>query len=195
MLDGWSSVAAQYTYFDSDSSDAIATTAPNVIRSMVSHPGTLTAAQDFLTAEASQDIEFEFIDVDYRRALSCADNHNVTFLAGVRAGAVQPGFPGHFSNTGSESVATEIDFYGAGLRLGLEGERYSCSRRWLVYGKTYGNFVAGEFTADYRQWQSFDPVGGRHHAGRPVASSRCWTSNWVPAGRADVARGGSPAAT
>ena len=46
-------------------------------------------------------------------------------------------------------MLTEIDFYGAGLRLGLEGERYTASRRWLVYGKSYANFVAGEFTADY----------------------------------------------
>ncbi len=42
--------------------------------------------------------------------------------------------------------------------LGLEGERYSNSRRWLVYGKTAASLVAGEFTADYRQGQSFDPM-------------------------------------
>ena len=158
VLDGWSSVTAQYTYFDTDSSDAIATTAPNVIRSMVSHPGTLTAAQDFLTAEASHDINFEFVDVDYRRALSCDCNHNVTFLAGMRVGQFSQDFQATFLNNGFESVESEIDFYGAGLRLGLEGERYSASRRWLVYGKTYGNFVAGEFTADYQQTQSYDPV-------------------------------------
>lgn len=158
VLDGWSSVTLQYTYFESDSTDWVATTAPNVIRSMVSHPGTASAATDYLTANATQDIRFEFIDVDYRRALTCADNHNVVFVAGVRAGEFKQDFLATFVNTGSESVDTEIDFYGAGLRLGLEGERLTASRRWLVYGKTYGNFVAGEFTADYRQSQSFDTM-------------------------------------
>jgi hypothetical protein len=158
VLDGWSSVTAQFTYFEADSEDAIATSAPNVIRSMVSHPGTTSAATDFLSANARQDLQFEFIDVDYRRALSCADDYNVVFLAGVRAGQFNQDFLATFTDTGTETVDSQIDFYGAGLRLGLEGERYTASRRWLVYGKTCGSFVAGEFTADYRQTQTFDTL-------------------------------------
>ncbi|NLX57432.1 MAG: hypothetical protein GXY58_20200 [Planctomycetaceae bacterium] len=170
VLDGWSSVTAQYTYFDSESSDMVGTDAPNVVRAVVFHPATLSAAQDFLTAEASHDIGFQFLDVDYRRALSCDDRHNVTFLAGVRVAEFDQDFAAIFNGTGNETLITEIDFYGAGLRIGLEGERYTASRRWLVYGKTHGSFVAGEFTADYRQGQSFDPsvVDTSWEAGRIV---------------------------
>ena len=158
VLDGSSSITLQYTWFESRRDDRIDTDAPNVIRSLVSHPGTLTAAQDFLTAQASQDLRFDLLDVDYRRVLSCTDCGNASVLFGARMGQFNQDFLADFYFTGTESVQTEIDFYGAGLRLGLEGERYSRSRRWLVYGKTAGNLVAGEFTADYRQGQSFDPT-------------------------------------
>ncbi len=158
VLDGWSSVTAQYTFFESDTHDAIAATAPNVVRSMVLHPGTAGATAGWLTGEANYDIGFDFVDVDYRRALSCDDLHNAVFLVGVRGGQFNQDFLATFNLNGTESVATEIDFYGAGVRLGLEGERYSASRRWLVYGKTCANFVAGEFRADYEQWQYPDAL-------------------------------------
>jgi hypothetical protein len=155
VLDGWSSITTQFTYFETDGSDAIATSQANVIRSLVSHPGTPTAGRDFQSAAASDDIKFEFVDVDYRRALSCENDHNVAVLAGVRAGQFNQDFSAAFSYPATELVETEIDFYGAGLRVGLEGERYSSSRRWLVYGKTYASLVAGDFTADY--WQGQGP--------------------------------------
>ncbi len=158
VLDGCSSITAQYTWFESRTDDQVSTEAPFVIRSLVSHPGTLTAAQDFLTARASQQIRFDWFDVDYRTVLDCCDNRLVTFLVGARMGQFNQDFVADYLNTGTETVETEIDFYGAGLRVGLEGERYSNSRRWLVYGKTAASLVAGEFTADYRQGQSFDPM-------------------------------------
>jgi len=88
----------------------------------------------------------------------------------VRVAEFDQDFAAIFNGTGNETLITEIDFYGAGLRIGLEGERYTASRRWLVYGKTHGSFVAGEFTADYRQGQSFDPsvVDTSWEAGRIV---------------------------
>lgn len=170
VLDGCSSISVQYSWLESTTADSIETTAPNVIRSLVSHPGTLTAAQDFLNAQASQRIRFDWLDVDYRRVLDCSGNRQVTFLAGLRGGQYNQDFTADFVDNGTETVESEIDFYGAGLRLGLEGERYSCSRRWLVYGKTAASLVAGSFTADYRQGQSFDPqvVDTTWKAGRIV---------------------------
>jgi hypothetical protein len=166
VLDGCSSVTAQYTYFETDRTDQLSTIAPNVTRSLVLYDG---AELDFASAQASSNIEFQFLDVDYRRVLSCADDHNLAFLVGARAGQFRQEFSADFfsGEIGTESVQTEIDFYGAGLRLGLEGERYSSSRRWLVYGKTYGNFVAGDFTADYSEQSAFN-VDTTWKAGRIV---------------------------
>ena len=158
VLDGNSSVTAQYTWFESNTEDQVDTQAPYVIRSLVSHPGTLTAAQDFLSARASQRIRFDWLDVDYRTVLDCCDNRLITFLVGARAGQFNQDFSADYMDNGTETVQSEIDFYGAGLRLGLEGEKYSASRRWMVYGKSAASFVAGQFTADFRQSQSFDPM-------------------------------------
>lgn len=93
VMDGWSSITTQFTYFEADTSDAISTSAPHVIRSLVSHPGTWDAQRDSRSATASQDIKFEFVDVDYRRVLSCENDHNVAVLAGMRR-AVQSGLFG-----------------------------------------------------------------------------------------------------
>jgi len=170
VLDGWSSLNVQYSRLESVSADRIETAAPNVIRSLVSHPGTLTAAQDFLVAHASHAIQFDLIDVDYRRVISCETDHQLLLLAGVRYGQLSQNFAADFINNGTETVLTEIDFDGVGLRLGMEGERYSRGGRLLVYGKAAANLLAGTFTADYRQFQSYDPevVNTTWEAGRIV---------------------------
>ncbi len=79
-------------------------------------------------------------------------------------------FGADYFYNGTESVDTEIDFYGAGLRLGLEGEAFNQSHRWLCYGKTSASFMAGSFTADYELVDSFDPevVDTTWKAGRIV---------------------------
>ena len=146
VLDGCHSVTTQFTHFASTRFDEVVPVQGGGVRSLVSFPA---AAGTFTEAEATHDLEFRFLDVDYRSILTCDDCQNVAFLVGVRAGQYNQEFTANFASTTPETVLTEIDFYGAGLRLGLEGERYTASRRWLVYGKSYANFVAGEFTADY----------------------------------------------
>ncbi len=158
VVDGWSSLTAQYAHLHSTRNDRIDTAAPDVIRSLVSHPGTLTAAQDFLSAQAGHDITFDLIDVDYRGVINCCDTHMTNWLVGIRYAQLEQEFWGVFQNTGSETVMTDIDFYGGGLRVGFEGERYSRGRRLFAYGKTAASLMVGEFRADYSQSQSFDPA-------------------------------------
>jgi hypothetical protein len=157
VIDGCSSLTGQYTRFEGNRTDRIDAGAPDVIRSIVSHPGTLTAAQDFLTAGAGHDISFDLLDVDYRGVIRCCDTHVTNWLVGVRYAEMEQEFWAVFRDNGSETVATDIDFYGAGLRLGVEGERYSRGRRLFGYGKAIANLMVGEFRADYAQSQSFDP--------------------------------------
>jgi hypothetical protein len=157
VIDGWSSLTAQYMRFEGNRTDEIDTAAPDVIRSLVSHPGTLTAAQDFLNAGAGHDIRFDLIDIDYRGVIQCCDTHTTNWLVGLRYAEMEQDFWAVFRNTGTETVETDIDFYGAGLRVGFEGERYSRGRRLFAYGKTAASLMVGEFRADYSQSQSFDP--------------------------------------
>ncbi len=158
VLDEYRSITAQYTMFESDTHDAISTSAPNVLYPLVTHPSTFDAGNQMLDAVASHSINFDLIDLDYRLMIDCCDRSQTVVMVGARYGQLTQRFRSLFSATGTENVDTNISFDGVGVRGGIEHERYSASRRWLVYGKLHGSLLAGEFRADYQQRMSFDPV-------------------------------------
>lgn len=151
------SLGATYTQLDSTISDSISVDAPIVIRSMVIHPSTANAETDWLSAEATYDVRFKLVDLDYRRVFLCGDRYSVNYLIGARYGRLEQVFQSTFTETGSETINTNINFDGGGIRVGLEGERHARCSGFLVYGKSTANFVAGEFRARYFQGNSFDP--------------------------------------
>jgi len=157
-LDECSELAATYTHFESDTANHIADSPGVVIRSMVLHPGTLAAATDFLDARANHGIDFQLVDLEYRRVFSSGACHSMTYLAGLRYANLQQDFMAQFADLGVDAMSTEIEFDGGGLRVGWEGERHARSGGFLCYGRATANFVAGEFKARYWQGSSFDPV-------------------------------------
>lgn len=162
-------ISVQYTMFEGSTTSLVEAAGPNVIRSLVSHPGTQTAAQDFLAAGASYNIDYDIIDIDYRRLISYGCDYQVGYLTGVAVVQMEQTFLAGFAGTGTELVETDIDFYGAGGRAGLFGE-YQVACNWRVYGRGTGNLIAGEFRADYDQRQSYDPqvVDTSWEAGRVI---------------------------
>ncbi|GAB6185262.1 Lpg1974 family pore-forming outer membrane protein [Thermopirellula anaerolimosa] len=157
-LDECSSVGASYTFFESHTDDAIETEAPLVLRSLVSHPATASAAADFLRGTASNDVDFQLIDADYRHVFRSSCYGSLNWLVGARYAQLEQDFSATYQNNGTENVATDIRFYGGGIRLGLEGERHAKNSGWLVYGRSAASFVAGDFRARYTQSQTFDPA-------------------------------------
>lgn len=162
-------ISAQFTMYEASTNDSIAVAAPDVIRSLVSHPGTLTAAQDFLQGSAAANVNYDQLDVDYRELLAYDCDYQFGYLAGATVVQMEQTFIANFAGTGTEQVQTDIDFYGAGARFGLFGE-YGRNQRWRLYTKGTGNLVAGEFRADYDQSQSYDPtvVDTFWHGGRII---------------------------
>lgn len=155
-LNDCASLGVTYTQFDSSTSDSISTAAPYVIRSMVSHPSTLSASSDGLDASAAAGIDFDLVDLDFRGAILCGDRHTVNYLLGVRYAYLEQGFFSRYAVNGVETVATDVFFDGGGIRLGLEAERYIYSNsRFMVYGRGFASFVAGEFEARYVQDNAF----------------------------------------
>jgi len=169
-LDTVSSFDLRYTRFESQTSDQISTAAPNVIRSLVSHPSSTSAAADFLTATAALDIDFEQLDVAYRHLLACREVFAVNYVLGARYAKLGQEFNSNFVDDGTETVATDIDFEGAGVRIGLETDTFSCRNRLHLYARSYASFLAGRTRASYFQGQSFDPtvVNTDWEAGRIV---------------------------
>lgn len=157
-LDECSSVGASYTFFESHTDDAIETDAPLVLRSLVSHPAMASASADFLRGAASNDVDFQLIDADYRHVFRSSCYGSLNWLVGARYAQLEQDFAATYQNNGIENVTTDVRFYGGGIRLGLEGERHAKNSGWLVYGRSAASFVAGDFRARYTQNQTFDPA-------------------------------------
>lgn len=157
-LSNCSSIDVRYTLYESTTDDSIGTIAPNVIRSMVAHPSSTSAATDFLSASAQLELDFDLIDAVFRRRWCFGPRYAVNYVAGARYANLDQRFASRFVNNGVETVTTDIDFDGVGIRLGLEGERFSTHSQWSVFGRGYANFLAGRFRGDYVQTQAFDPT-------------------------------------
>jgi hypothetical protein len=164
------SVDVRYLSYDSTTSNAVSTEAPNVIRSLVAHPSSTSAAQDFLSAEANLDIEMDVVDASYRSLWNCGSLWPINTVVGTRYAQLDQRFGSLFINNATETVLTDIDFEGTGLRLGLEAARYGSAHGIYTYASGFANFLAGRFRGSYFQGQSFDPtvVSTEWTAGRVV---------------------------
>jgi hypothetical protein len=75
-----------------------------------------------------------------------------------------------YEENGVNNVRAESEFDGAGLRLGLEGERYGNTTQFFVYGKGHASLVGGTFRTRYEYGNQSDPsiVDTTWKAGRLV---------------------------
>jgi hypothetical protein len=158
-VDDMTEIQAVFSRFEDTTNDAITIGAPDVIRSQLVHPGSLAANTDYLSAAGASSLRWNFIDVDYRHIFFCTPQTRINYLAGLRAADYEQQLDTVFTNVGTvETVNTDIDFYGAGPRLGIEALRLHSNGRLFVYGNSAVSFVAGEFRADYIQTSTADPV-------------------------------------
>lgn len=157
-MDDCSELVATYSFFESASVDQIVSNPPiTQIVSMVIHPATPNAVIGTAAATGAHDIDFDLIDLDYRRAWWDDDLGNLNWVVGLRGGQLEQNFSSVFTDSlvppviNEVAVSTDIDFSGVGLHLGVEGERYATRLPFLVYAKCSGSLMAGEFDASYQQ--------------------------------------------
>ena len=158
ILDPCSSMTLQWARLEASTFDEIERqqTVNSDIISLLVHPSTQAANDGAEFASAAWDIEFDLADLDYRELYSYSPLHEVRWLVGVRYARLEQQLAHRTDILGDQTVMTDIDFEGGGLRLGLEGERFARHHRLFVYGKGHASFVAGRFTADYAQGRAFD---------------------------------------
>jgi hypothetical protein len=169
-VNAMTSLYGQVLMLDSSATSQLGTAAPNVLRSLVSHPSSTSAATDFLSASADMDVDLETVNAGIRHLFVGGQVYAVNYLIGARYSRLEQTFNATFVDNGSERVATNVDFDGAGLSLGLEGERRSCTNCFSIYTRGAASFLAGKFEGSYFQGQSFDPtvVDTSWEAGRVV---------------------------
>jgi hypothetical protein len=154
-----SRVAVSYTSFEAATTSSISVLPDIVIHSLVSHPRTDTASQQFLDAAAAYSMDYDLIDIDLSRTISCGCRHMISVLLGARYAGLQQDFQSIYTTgTNEEIVTTDIHFDGGGIRVGLDAEFYNCRRTLLTYCRSAASFVAGEFDAVYTQ---DDLLGGQ----------------------------------
>ena len=156
-IDDCATFGLMYSQLDGNASSSVDIGAtPFVLRSLVNHPGTTAAPTDFLQADAQNDIGLKLADIEYRRMLTCGDNYGLNYLLGLRYANLQQSIGSVFTNTTTvESVNTSTDFDGLGIRVGLEGERYTPCTGITLYGRGYASFVGGVFSGRYSQADNF----------------------------------------
>jgi hypothetical protein len=123
---------------------------------MVLHPATFDAITGTVEAAGYHDLRMDVIDIDYRGYLVQSCTSSLDYVIGARWGRLEQNFGARFTDdlsfaSNAAEVATDIDFTGAGLKLGLEAERFYCAVPLKLYAKGMTSLMAGEFDATYQQ--------------------------------------------
>ncbi|WP_186774846.1 Lpg1974 family pore-forming outer membrane protein [Allorhodopirellula solitaria] len=145
-FDSCHSIVATYTGFISENDDQVSGTA---LSKLLIHPGAFNAASDALTASGNTALDFHVFDLDYRFLLRGGDCSAINMLIGARYAHMEQEIGAIYQPVGIvDAVSSDIDFDGAGLRLGLDAEHH-VGHGLYGYGKANASFLAGEFDASY----------------------------------------------
>lgn len=149
-----SSLSATYWLYQSQSRDS--RTLPGgtgFLNADLVHPNTTSVATDFLAAQADYDIDFDIIDVNYRRTIS-EKNYLMYLTVGARYVRLDEDFRASYTQPGTTDVSSDIGFDGVGPRVGLEIERAMDGDCYL-YMRGGASLMFGSFKASYLQSNVF----------------------------------------
>lgn len=157
-LDEGRSVSFAYTGFFSDQSDRVAVDPARSLSKLLVHPNELNAAANVPQASGEYRIDFQTADLEYRFVVLSNQCTAANLTIGGRYGRLDQELAVEYAGAGlTETVTSDIEFDGLGLRLGADLEHHG-RHGLFCYGKTGVSFLAGEFQADYLHSSNVDPV-------------------------------------
>lgn len=158
-------VVMSFTHFESDSFSSL--DAPFIpggggaVGSLVHHPGAaLTASTG--PVDATYDVDFQLADAVWRRIVKQSARYELAVSCGFEYGHLeqdftQSGIYGGGSG-GAIDTATSINFDGAGIKFGVDGNHcfgHGCG----IYGRLTAAALTGRFTSHYSMFnQSTDQM-------------------------------------
>ena len=157
-LSNKSSLAGSYTRWDGDTTTSMTASGTNVLNSLLIHPSVATTGNASLEATAHQSLTFQIADATYRRVYKAYDCGILNSIVGLRYGNLEQGLRGEQTvsvPTGTTTVTTDVDFNGFGIVGGFDGERHARESGLLIYGRTVGSLLSGNWQADYQQVNQF----------------------------------------
>lgn len=148
-----SSIAASYTYFESD---AFSTVSPPTINGVAGSVASLVHFPDLIIGSSATDVtarsefDFQLADLEYRTRLRQGDRYWINGGVGLRYGQLEQSFSqtGMFL-PGEIDTQSTVDFNGGGVKLALDGGRNIGSRGFSIYGRTSLSPMAGSFRSTY----------------------------------------------
>jgi len=153
-----SSIAATYTWYDTDVTDSITANPGLVLKSLVTYPSSDSVGAGSIMASSQYGLQMQLVDLDYQRAIWRDCYSSLNYVLGIRYANLDQEFAAEqniFAGAGLTTVATDITFEGMGIRLGLNGQRRSEATGLLIYAKANANAVTGNAKAIYRQTNQF----------------------------------------
>lgn len=145
-----SSFGAAYTHYESAATSQTEIAGPNILRPLVTHPLSGPESTDVGEATASLDVDFDLVDVEYRRLMVASHSFQFELSLAARYGRLKQVFESEFIAADVTSVGSDIEFNGGGFRVGGEIEGFS-PYGWLLYGRAGASFLAGEFGGEFVQ--------------------------------------------
>lgn len=152
LHDGCSDIGASFTHFESEQSASTRATPGSVLRPLLTHPA-LTSC-DALTsffAAADGGIDFDRVDIDYRRYFNCGCT-TYHWLAGFGYGQLNQDLQARYGSSPAaldDIVNVDSDLFGYGVRFG-GGAEYG-TKRCRGFGNSTLTLLASNVTARYQQ--------------------------------------------
>lgn len=157
-LDDCRSVSFAYTGFFSDQSDRVSVDPARSLSKLLVHPNELNAAANVPQASGDYEIDFQTADLEYRFVVLSNHCTAANLMIGGRYGRLDQELAVEYAGAGlTETVTSDIEFNGLGLRFGADVEHHG-RHGLFCYGKTSVSFLAGEFQAEYLHSSNVDPV-------------------------------------
>ncbi|MBX9787589.1 MAG: hypothetical protein K2Y37_01610 [Pirellulales bacterium] len=162
MIGCASRLTASYTWFESHTGANVTVPPGGVVNPLTMFPGTFNAGFSAERSSAAHDLAFQLADTNYETLFINSDRRWIGLMGGAVYGQLRQDFWALYPFSppdGPTRVGTRVDFYGAGIQLGLEGEqRVWQGRGFCVYGRGMSRFLSGQFRSSYLQTNEFNGV-------------------------------------
>jgi hypothetical protein len=146
-VDECNAVEATFSHYEGEDQDSIPAGA-YPIRSMVAQPSTYTG--DWAQAASDYQMIYSVADVDFRWTFENQNDTRLSLLAGARYAGLDQRLDSTFMAADTQNVHSQVNFDGAGLRIGFDGERRT-PYGLVFYGRAAASLVAGTFRGAYTE--------------------------------------------
>jgi hypothetical protein len=157
-----SRLTASYTWYENHTGANLTASPGGVLRPLTMFPGTFNAGFTAERASAAHDLDFQLADGNYEALFINCDRRWIGLMAGGVYGQLQQDFWANYPfnpPNGTTRVESHVDFHGAGIQLGLEGEqRVWRDHGFCVYGRGMSRFMCGQFRSRYTQTNEFNGI-------------------------------------